>query len=152
MSKTLILVRHAHRFKSSGRSADNGLSPKGHKQALKIKKHFKKVFPLARPLLISSPKKRCVETILPLVNGDKSKVRLTGLLDEGGALELNSHAFMNWWTKEAPPLVVACSHGDVLPVLVEMLTGANTDLKKGAWAEVELDGGVSRLTWLIQEF
>ncbi|MGZ3688672.1 MAG: histidine phosphatase family protein, partial [Bdellovibrionota bacterium] len=45
--------------------------------------------------------------------------------------------FAAWWKRQnLSPLVVACSHGDVLPALIRELTGARAELAKGGWAEI----------------
>lgn len=151
MNKTLILVRHAHRDKTLGRDIDNGLSKKGNKQAARIEKRFRSLYPSEEALVVSSPKRRCIETVAPLVHGDESKVSIMSSLDEGGTLEQKAKDFIRWWRAEAPPLTAACSHGDWLPVCLRALTGVRTELKKGAWAEIEDDDGKIKLTWLLQE-
>ncbi|MBI3554913.1 MAG: histidine phosphatase family protein [Deltaproteobacteria bacterium] len=151
MNKTLILVRHGHRSKALGHEVDNGVSSKGSKQAARIERRFRKLYPDEEALVVSSPKRRCIETVAPLVHDDESKIQIMASLDEDGNVEQKAKDFIRWWRDEGPMLTVACSHGDWLPVAVKLLTGAKAELKKGAWAEIEEDEGNVKLTWLVQE-
>ena len=151
MNKTLILVRHGHRNKALGHEIDNGISSKGTRQVLRIGKRFRKLYPDEEVLVVSSPKRRCIETVAPLVDDDESKVQIMAALDEDGDLDRKTKDFIRWWRDEAPPLTVACSHGDWLPIALKALTGARADMKKGGWAEIVDDDGVVKLKWLLQE-
>jgi broad specificity phosphatase PhoE len=116
-------VRHAHRSKKQGREIDNGLSETGRDQARRIKRHFKKVYPKNQPFIVTSPKLRCIETILPLAGAKKDAYEIMLSLDEGANLSRRVKEFIRWWKQEAPWLTVACSHGDWIPMCVEQLTG-----------------------------
>jgi broad specificity phosphatase PhoE len=149
----LIVVRHAHRDKAEGKDKDNGLSEKGRRQAARIAARFGCEFVDERALVISSPKKRCRET----VEGLGVKVQSFELLDEEGPDETwekfnqRIEQFMTWWVREAPPLVVACSHGDWIPAFLRSATKADIELSKGGWAELTLTDGDVRLEWLLQK-
>ncbi|MBI3542963.1 MAG: histidine phosphatase family protein [Deltaproteobacteria bacterium] len=148
--KTLILIRHAHRVKVDGGAADNGLSPKGRRQAEAARKFFKRRFDDTHPLIVSSPKKRCLETVEPIARAAQVEVSISPLLDEGPSVLRRAQEFIAWWKREAPELTIACSHGDWLPVCLEELVHVDLELKKGAWAELELSARSPRLTWLVQ--
>jgi broad specificity phosphatase PhoE len=151
----LIVVRHAHRDKSEGRDSDNGVSGKGKKQAAKILEHFKKEFPSLSPAkvrFLSSPKKRCVETVQPIAEWMKAKVHTSHLLDEGPELEDRARKFLSDWKREGTGVTVICSHGDWIPLFLELATGVPTDLAKGGWAQLESVDGRLVITRLIQEF
>jgi hypothetical protein len=61
--------------------------------------------------------------------------------------------FISQWRSGTEPLVVACSHGDWLPVALQAATGARASLKKGGWAEIRLEPGKQpELRWLLQGF
>jgi len=152
--RTLVIVRHAHRSKQFGSEADNGLSERGRTQAQRVLERFAEVFGgKTKPKLLSSPKIRCVETLLPLSRELAAPIERASLLDEGGntrkkAKELAEH----WLEGEYGPLVVACSHGDVIPDLLDELVKAPIDLDKGGWAVVEEDDeGEVSLRELLQE-
>ena len=159
--KILILVRHAHRNKTGGPSADNGLSTKGKRQARRLAAYFRRRFgKKKKAIVLSSPKLRCLETVIPLARAAKTPVEVEPRLNEMGGNGKESSRqfgeriteFARWWREEAPPFVVACSHGDWIPEALAELTGASLDLKKGGWAEVVLEDGKPRLVWLMQDF
>jgi broad specificity phosphatase PhoE len=155
--KTLVIVRHAHRD-TANRSLDNGLTKKGKRQARRLLAYYKIRFPKVKPLIVSSPKKRCVETIQPAADYAGAPLVLDrALLDVAlpkGRFSPPARVagFLHWWRKEAPETVVVCSHGGWITAALRALTGADLELKKGGWAEVELAGGRPRLAWLIQSF
>lgn len=153
--KTLIVVRHAHRDKAPGRETDNGISPKGKKEARLLarffERRFSEDFKPDEVTLVSSPKRRCVETLLPLAAGLGVEVQISPDLDEGEALGPRIRSFIESWSRIESPLTVICSHGDWIPVFFEKFLGVAIDLKKGAWAEVECEEPSRRLTWVVQE-
>lgn len=71
-----ILIRHAHRD-TADRAQDNGLSKKGREQAKRLRKYFEERFPEGEGdlVLVTSPKKRCVETIEPIAESCTSEAR-----------------------------------------------------------------------------
>jgi broad specificity phosphatase PhoE len=151
--KTLIVVRHAHRDKPVPDS-DNGLSQKGRKQAQRISSLYRAVHGGAKgkPAILSSPKKRCRETMAPLARAVRAPVLISGLLDEGGRISTRVSAFLKEWARSPEELTVVCSHGDWIPVFFKKAIGVELDLEKGAWAELECDEtGCLRLRSLIQD-
>jgi broad specificity phosphatase PhoE len=158
--RTLIIVRHAHRDKDLGREADNGLSGKGKRQAERIRMHFVACGYADRArkqevVFASSPKRRCVETLLPLVGGAERSIEVLDCLDEGEPLRRKVDEFVAWWEKRAAfaGLVVACSHGDWIPEAAREICGQPIELKKGAWLRVEFfDDGDVRSFEVIQRF
>jgi broad specificity phosphatase PhoE len=164
MTKTLVLIRHAHRD-TTDRSADNGLSDKGSKQAALLLRYYIKIFgdkcTKDKPRLYSSPKRRCVETLIGIAHEAGVRVEsgsefLEQQPDESmGDFKKRAEKFVDKWKSEKNQVAVTivCSHGDWLPAVLQAATGARAELKKGAWAEITLeDGGLPRLQWLIQGF
>jgi broad specificity phosphatase PhoE len=154
-SKTLIILRHAHRNKSEGLDEDNGLSKKGQGQAKKIKKHFLKIFrdeKKTKPKFFSSPKKRCLETIQGIAESQKTEVSLSPNLDEGGNIAGKVAALMKSFESEKAPVIVLCSHGDVIPFLTQKLIGLAIPLDKGGWIQLKQIDGEFELEWLYQNF
>ena len=149
MNKKLIIIRHAHRDKIDN-NPDNGLSPKGEKQARNLKKFFKKTYCESPELILTSPKKRCRETVAPLLKKSLA-FKVSPLLDEGAPLEQKVSAFIQWWGKNAPSFTVVCSHGDWVPLCVQKLTGQGIELKKGGLIEIQSDGKNVLLNAIIQE-
>ncbi|MCC7441095.1 MAG: histidine phosphatase family protein [Bdellovibrionales bacterium] len=156
IEKVLVLVRHAHRD-TADVNQDNGLSSKGRDQAERLMDTFRKRFPDARNVaLLSSPKKRCQETFNSIARGSASKVSVDPRLDEGASAESNQmfesrvQAFLDWWRHEGPETLIACSHGDWIPVALFLLTGARAEIHKAAWCEIQLVEGQTRLVALVQ--
>jgi broad specificity phosphatase PhoE len=168
MHKTLIIIRHAHRNKASkspingDRETDNGLSAKGIKQAEVAAKFYKKRFGKTRAKLLSSPKKRCIETLTPLSRLLRAEIEVDASLDEAQRVEdlqKGIARFTRRWAASSDPLTVISSHGDWIPEYLRAITGQPIELDKGGWVQIESDGdeqdwaGISpRLTWLIQDF
>ncbi|MGQ0644953.1 MAG: histidine phosphatase family protein [Elusimicrobiota bacterium] len=153
-TKTLILLRHAHRDVAD-RRRDNGLSRRGRRQARRILRFYKARFGRAGALILSSPKKRCRQTVEPLARLAGSAVKNDPRLLERRALEsartfrARAAGFMRWWIAEAPALTVACSHGDWIPAAARA-AGAPVELKKGGWLELTEEAGQVRLVWVLQ--
>ncbi len=148
-SKRLILIRHAHRD-TENHSLDNGLSAKGKKQVQQMVA-FALRRELEKAVFFSSPKKRCVETITPLVREFEAKVQIETAIGEGSPLS-SVDRFLDRWKYEGSETTVLCSHGDVIPIIVEKLTGAHIALKKAGWCEIEMVGRDCYLTWLVQKY
>ena len=138
--KKLILVRHAHRIKTLGGAGDDGISLKGQLQAKKIRRQLKKLWPAGPFILLSSPKRRCIETLMPLAEKWGLDIQINLLLGEGGDTPRKIEAFIEWWQAEAALYVIACSHGDWIPKCVEKLTGARCEVRKGSWLEIHDNG------------
>ena len=144
--KILVLVRHAHRD-TTVKQADNGLSDKGQKQALRINEELAAKFAGEKACFLSSPKRRCIETLEPLAEEFGKKVKVDPLLDEEGPDETSSEfiarikSFLDWWKNKAPKLTIACSHGDWLPEATGLLTGKEADFAKGGWTLLTLHSG-----------
>lgn len=158
LNKTLIVLRHAHRDTSKGTTQNNGLSEKGRRQVRYLFDFFFERFPdFERPKLISSPKKRCLETLEPLARKLERKLNLEPLLEERRDTETLAQfkkrirLFKRDWIQSKDPLTILCSHGDWIPLFLAEAIGAEIHLKKGGWAELELNEK-PELTWLIQHF
>jgi broad specificity phosphatase PhoE len=147
----LVLIRHAHRD-TSLRSRDNGLSDKGHKQARALARIFEERVrgDGVQVKLFSSPKKRCIETLEPIASVDDLKIEVRQELDEqrDGESDAQFHRRVNEFMalikkqfKGENDWVLACSHGDWLPLVL-----GNVQISKGCWAQME-DG---RLVALLQ--
>lgn len=159
MDKLLILVRHAHRNKPMGRTADNGLSSKGKLQTKALTDQLGKILSDRHPLILSSPKRRCVETVEPIA--DKFELRIEALeyLDEQGAFAKSEkprefrarvEAVLDWWREEAPDTVLFSTHGDWVPVAMQSLVGTGFELKKGGFAIFSFDGETAKLEAFVQ--
>lgn len=120
----LYLVRHAkagERRTWEGDDVDRPLSKKGRKQAALLAKRLSKVDP---PVLLSSRYARCTETLEPLAERLDTKVvvddRLTEYEPVEPVLELIAAAKNG---------TVLCSHGDIIPAVLDHLKRSGTELR-----------------------
>jgi broad specificity phosphatase PhoE len=160
MSKTLILIRHAHRD-TEDPSRDNGLSAKGKEQAQRlsefIHRYLEKEHKGEKPHFLSSPKKRCRETLEGVAAQEGREIKVDPRISEYSAIESHQDfesrmdLFMDEWKYEGHPLTVICSHGDWIPTFVFKLTGARIGLKKAGIVMIHWVGGEAFLTNLIQK-
>ncbi len=139
---TLYLIRHAkagRRSEWTGRDADRPLSAKGRRQADGL------VGLLAgRPVgrVLSSPSVRCQQTVAPLARDRGLDVELTPALDEGAAVDDTMQLLVANATADS----ALCSHGDVIPGVIEHLAATGTEVKgprstaKGSVYAIEVDG------------
>lgn len=153
---TLIVLRHAHRETINGRGRDNGLSKKGKRQALALKKFFR--FRLGKSpdvCLLSSPKKRCLETVEPIADMIGTEVEVHSVLDEqqrgesSAAFAGRVDRFCKDWRKSRYSITVVCAHGDWIPVATKKLVGVEVHVSKGGWVEFQ-GKSKSQLCWLVQ--
>ena len=148
MSKTIILIRHAHRD-TTNRDLDNGLSDKGYKQVEILKKWLPekiKEFETKTMVALSSPKKRCVETLTPVARKTLSPLETWEDLDEQASNESRE----KFWEriqhsiheihKRPEELAMVCSHGDYLPLFIFHLLGVNLELNKAGVCGLSTDG------------
>lgn len=149
--QTLVILRHAHRDTSLGSAIDNGLSEKGIAQSKKIKKYFEQNFEDLQPWVLSSPKKRCQETVKKLAKAAGVEIQVSAALDEGGDLEAKAARLVGEVTQSKQNMIVLCSHGDVIPVLTQHLIGAEILLEKGGWIQLERVSGRYHLQWVLQD-
>jgi broad specificity phosphatase PhoE len=127
----LILVRHAHRDTDAGRGYDNGLSEKGREQSEKVSDLIKLAVSKGETVhLFSSPKVRCQETLAPYSKKSGIKVHTIDDLDEGSPFEPKLRR-LRARLESLSGSVVFCSHGDVLPELMQSWCGRFYDFKKG---------------------
>ncbi len=155
MDKRLILIRHAHRD-TEVPSRDNGLSEKGEQQVKRMLRYFEKQIE-GEVRFLSSPKKRCRETLGPLAERHGLDLEIDGRLTETGPIERQEEVsarlgeFIDEWKYQGSDVLVVCSHGDIIPVLVERLTGARIGIKKCGVVEIEYFAGECHLTGLVQK-
>jgi 8-oxo-dGTP diphosphatase len=142
---TVYLIRHAHAGARSAWNDDDRLrplSPKGNRTAEAIAGALGD-----RPVVrvLSSPAVRCIETIEPLAAKVGQPIETSEPLAEGGdAVEvirlMRSHAGGD---------LAMCSHGDVIPEVIEILARSGVDIagdvgnRKGSFWAIELNGSSS---------
>ncbi|MGW0804149.1 NUDIX hydrolase [Nonomuraea sp. NPDC002799] len=128
----LVLVRHGtagSRAEWSGDDTARPLDADGRSQAAGLATALAAYRP---DLLLSSPSARCVQTLEPY----GGEIRTEPLLSEEGQDPQKTPALVRDIT--APAAV--CSHGKVLPELIEALGGKTVHLRKGAFAVLQRAG------------
>jgi 8-oxo-dGTP diphosphatase len=143
------LVRHAKagdRSRWSGDDRERPLSVPGREQAEALVAAIEHT----PTLLVSSPYLRCVETLEPLARAHALTVTTDARLAEDSALEPVLELLA-----DVPDGTVLCSHGDVIPMVVDALIRRGLDLanavpgvKKGSWFALERTGeSWTHATW-----
>ncbi|MEV4175588.1 NUDIX hydrolase [Nonomuraea sp. NPDC049709] len=133
----LVLVRHGSagsRSEWPGEDVARPLDTDGASQA----SNLATALPAYRPeLLLSSPSARCVQTLEPYAGEVGADIRIEPLLSEESQDPQKTPALVGDLSAPA----VACSHGKVLPGLIEALSGKSVHLRKGAFAVLHRAGG-----------
>lgn len=140
--RRVFLVRHAHagdRARWPGDDAQRPLSEKGWRQAEGLVALLSGQ-PVGR--VLSSPSLRCVQTVEPLARDRGLAVDQVDELLEGAdpddALTL---------LEEDAGAVVACTHGDIVPGVLDLLRGAGASFAgEMAWPKAStwvLEGGAA---------
>lgn len=143
-TKTLILIRHAHRDTSSGRNRDNGLSVKGKKQRAKLTSYFLRHYNGEKVALFSSPSKRCVQTLKEIASATNISIKPLKELSECTTKESAAQfkcRLVKGLEKSLgykPDLIVLCSHGDWIPLAAKFLCGIKIELSKGGWMDFQV--------------
>jgi phosphohistidine phosphatase SixA len=126
---TLYLVRHGSAGSRDDTDPDDnerGLDPAGRNQAAKLAEWLRHA-PVDR--ILSSPYRRCVETVEPLAEA------LGIAVEQVVAFSEQAHIDQSWaaMAKIAHANTVVCSHGDVIPDLIRraQLRGMHVPGKSG---------------------
>ncbi len=143
----LVLLRHAKagsRSSFDGNDIDRPITASGRRQAellCEVEELKDGTY------LVSSPYTRCIQTLEPLSNLLSVDIELDRRLVEGS----ESIKMEQWLSdmSERSDTVIACSHGDVIPHLVELIA-ARSGIEwfsllcaKGSFWCAELDGAVA---------
>lgn len=148
---TLYVVRHAHAGQRSAWTGDDRLRPlsdRGATQALGIAAALAPDHPRR---VVSSPARRCVQTVQPLAEKAGTEVLVDDRLFEGAA----PGEVRSLLDEIADDQVVVCSHGDVIPILLDLLVDdglvPERDLvwqKASVWIAERSDGAWGRGRYL----
>lgn len=139
---TIRLVRHAKagsRHNFAGLDDDRPLTKKGLVQAAGIAEMLAPKHPTR---LLSSPLLRCIETLQPLADAVGLSVEIDTRLAEG-----SSYSSVLDLIEQLPEGAVLCSHGDVIPAVIDALLRRGAELasepdhRKGAMWELERERG-----------
>lgn len=126
---TLYVVRHAHAGRRSHWTGDDRtrpLSDRGELQAKGIASAIdQRRADGSSPRILASPALRCVQTVRPLAAQTSGKVVEDDRLFEGaGRDEIGALLDDVSRTSDGDAATVICSHGDVIPILLELLVDA----------------------------
>ncbi|MEX1133797.1 MAG: NUDIX hydrolase [Acidimicrobiia bacterium] len=140
---TLFLVRHAtagDRSRWKGNDLKRPLTKSGARQATAI---ARRLAPRGIERILSSPYDRCTLTMAPLSELTGAPIEVTGTLAEESDLDAAWELVESLIGYNA----VLCSHGDVIPALINRLMWAGLSVEshfycsKGSTWEVDVDGG-----------
>jgi 8-oxo-dGTP diphosphatase len=140
---TLRLFRHTtagDRSRWAGQDKTRPLTKKGLRQAEVIAQSLRGA---GIERIISSPYDRCVQSVEPLSRVTGAKIEISDVLAEEPDLDATYALVDNLVGANA----VICSHGDVIPALINRMMWAGLSLSsrfycsKGSIWEVEVDGG-----------
>jgi 8-oxo-dGTP diphosphatase len=140
---TLHLLRHAaagDRMRWDGVDALRPLNKKGRRQAMAIAEALSDA---GIERILTSPYTRCVETVEPLAEAIGAKVEEHDGLAEGPDIDAAYELADSLVGANA----VLCSHGDVIPAVINRMMWAGLTLdsrfycSKGSIWEIDIDGG-----------
>jgi broad specificity phosphatase PhoE len=149
---TIYLVRHARAGdRSLWRHADwlRPLSRAGRAQARGI---LELLSDARFDRVISSPYVRCIETVAPIAGARRLAIEPEDALAEGGDID----AVFAMIGKHMGTGAVLCSHGDIIPAVLESLAAGGIDLGRGprcpkgcTWVlEAERGSEITRVSYL----
>lgn len=126
---TLFVVRHAHAGRRSNWTGDDRtrpLSDRGELQAKGIVSAIDRGRGTGiAPRILASPARRCVQTVQPVASQLGGEVVEDVRLFEGaGRDEIGALVDDVAATSEGDDDTVVCSHGDVIPILLDLLVDA----------------------------
>ena len=127
----LYLVRHAKagsRSDFDGDDIDRPLTNSGRRQADELCRRLSAVSP---SVVVSSPYRRCIETVKPLAVAIDIAITPDQRLAELGSDHAKPDTSLFDLLYSLPDHAVVCSHGDVIPALIEAL-GASGMRVQGA--------------------
>ncbi len=120
---TILLARHAHAGKRSEWVGDDRLRPlsdRGRAQSKGICDHFADV-PIGR--IVSSPYVRCVQTMEPIAKSLGIEIEIRDELAEDADADDAFALLLELDEVDG----IACSHGDMIPLLLERLVAAGME-------------------------
>lgn len=138
----VFLIRHAHAGNrlASHRDRYRPLSESGHERAVELAGQFG---PTTLGVVLSSPATRCVQTVEPLAESRGLEVVEHADLFEGARITDVLHLLTE---QIGPEPVVACSHGDIIPEVIDLLAREGVPIhgrgcEKGAVWHLVHNGG-----------
>jgi 8-oxo-dGTP diphosphatase len=121
---TIHLVRHAKAGDRSSWTGNDFLRPLSRRGQIQSEGLLAVFAESHVDRILSSPYVRCLETVVPLSGQRMVAIEPVEALSEGGSLE-NALALVR---KHAHHETVMCSHGDIIPMLLEHYARRGVDL------------------------
>ena len=121
MPVPVYLVRHAKagsRNDFDGDDRERPLTNSGRRQAAALATRLAALSP---SIIMSSPYRRCVETLEPLAVAIGCQMRLDEALGEFFTERSQPEAGLMTLLQSLPDRAVICSHGDVIPAIINLL-------------------------------
>jgi 8-oxo-dGTP diphosphatase len=151
----LYLVRHAKagsRSDFDGDDRDRPLTGPGRRQAAELATRLASVSP---SVIASSPYRRCVETVEPLAVAVGGEVQVHEVLGEFFTERPAPDVELMSMLHALPDRAVLCSHGDVIPAVIDALTALGMKIegrpqwqKASVWVIERSEGRfASALAW-----
>ncbi len=149
---TLYVVRHAHAGRRSNWTGDDRTRPLSDRGELQAKGIAAAVdgsrASKATPRILASPARRCVQTMEPLAHQVGGEVVEDARLFEGaGRREIAALVDDVADAADGDGTAVVCSHGDVIPILLDLLVEAGMQpernlvwQKASTWVVDRVDG------------
>jgi 8-oxo-dGTP diphosphatase len=149
---TIYLIRHAKAGERGVWEGDDKLRPLSGRGHLQTRGLLEVLEDAVFDRLLSSPYVRCMETVVPLSADRGIPVEPVEALAEGASLE-EALALVD---KHASRGAVFCTHGDVIPMLLEHFSDRGVDIgaapqwpKGSTWAlETDATGEVTSARYL----
>ena len=139
-----MLVRHADAGDRSSYDRPDHLRPLSHKGELQAEKIAERLVGIAPSHIVSSHAIRCIATVEPLARRLALEIEELEALVEGSDPKSALSELLDRQSVHGGVLV-ACSHGDVIPGIVELLVDAGvvhdrvSKIKKGSTVELTLE-------------
>ena len=144
---TLYVVRHAHAGERSAWVDDDRLRPLSARGELQSQGLTTALASCRPEQVLSSPARRCVQTVAPLADELRVPVVEDDRLFEGAGVGEIRSLLDQVTDRDA----VLCSHGDVIPVLLDLLVDAGLEpernlvwQKASVWIAERRDGSWGR--------
>jgi broad specificity phosphatase PhoE len=138
----IYLVRHAKAGDRGSWSGDDFLRPLSRRGQIQAEALLVQFADVHLDRLLSSPYIRCMETLVPLAGVRRIPIEPADAITEGATLE----SALTLVRKHAHHDAVFCSHGDIIPLLLEHFASTGVDLgpnpscPKGCTWILEFDG------------
>jgi broad specificity phosphatase PhoE len=139
---TIYLVRHAKAGDRASWDGDDFLRPLSRRGQIQAEALLTQFDGLHIDRLLSSPYIRCMESLVPLAGVRRIPIEPLDAITEGASLE----DALTLVRKHSHHDAVLCSHGDIIPMLLEHYAAQGVDLgkdpvcPKGCTWILEIDG------------